>query len=108
MIITVSVFFITEHQKEDTNTKDLIQCLSDAGVVLYGSKYCPDCSELIDNFGGYDKIGPIYVECEEEMDRCIEKLKTGYVPEIQIKDEPYIGEPNLNDIAEKVGCLLEF
>ncbi len=87
-------------------TKEFIECLDDAGVVIYGSKYCPACNDLIDDFGGYDMISPIYVECEEDMERCKNEMKGEFVPEIQVKNKLYKDIENIQGLSEKTECSL--
>ncbi len=98
-----------EEEVEENNngeTSILIDCLKEKEVVVYGSKTCPACTQLVSEFGGYDVISPIYVECMEERDRCTEEKQTGYVPEIQIKGELYKGGRSPEVIASEVGCII--
>ncbi len=108
-VIFVFGFFYFLSIKEDKDvlvSREFISCLKEEGVVIYGSPWCPACSQLVENFGGYKKIEPIYVDCTEEEERCeLEKL-TEYVPEIQIKENLYEGPRNLEDIAKETSCEL--
>ncbi len=86
---------------------DFIKCLEDAGVVIYGSEWCPACTALVESLGGYQKVDSIYVECTIEEERCSEEMKTEFVPEIQIKGELFesgVIPPEV--IGNKVGCEL--
>lgn len=94
-----------EPAKQDSE-KPLIQCLADAGVVIYGSRTCPACAQLAESFGGYDKIALIYVECSKERERCSSEMQTNYVPEIQIQGKLYNGPRNPDNIAEAVSCKI--
>ncbi len=82
----------------------LVDCLKEKKVVAYGSKTCPYCLDLVESFGGYDIIGPIYVECSGGDERCQTDKQTGYVPEIQINSELYQGERSPKAIARVAGC----
>jgi hypothetical protein len=93
-----------ENEEENAEINSLVDCLKREGVVVYGSKTCPACAQLVSAFGGYDVIAPIYVECMEEGSRCSSEKKTGYVPEIQIKGELYEGSRSPEVIAGEVGC----
>ncbi len=111
LIILIAAFFILayfsgDNQEEITEEKekDLINCLKEEGVVIYGSIYCPACTALAERFGGYEMISPIYVECSQEWERCDREIQAGYVPEIQIKGEVYQGPRELESIAEAAGC----
>jgi len=92
--------------QDEEAADNFVQCLAKAGMVIYGSKTCPACAALVEGFGGYDEISPIYVECSEEGDRCSQEMKTYYVPEIQIKGEIYTGPRDLDSLAAATGCKL--
>ena len=85
---------------------NIFECLADSGVVIYGTDTCPACRALIDSLGGYEKVAPIYIECNKERERCSKEMQTNYVPEIQINGEIYTGPRSLKGIAEAVGCNL--
>lgn len=98
---------INDFSNEVNGDKKMVQfvdCLARAGIVIYGSKTCPACVSLVNNFGGHEIIEPIYVECSLERDRCIEEMKDSYVPEIQIRGNLYQGPRSLEAIGEAVGC----
>lgn len=86
----------------------LIDCLEENNLVIYGSKTCPACQQLVASLGGYETVEPIYVECsqgtEKEMKRCREETKTNYVPEIQIGGKAYDGSRTPSSLASQVGC----
>ena len=88
------------------DTGELISCLEEKGVVIYGGAYCPFCAQLAESLGGYDAIEAIYVECTEKGERCNEEMQTDLVPEIQIKGELYEGGISPEEIAQAVGCEL--
>ena len=84
------------------------QCLSENGVVIYGTEWCPACSSLIESLGGYESAGPVYVECAdpENEQRCREEMKGNAVPEIQINDELYEGQNTPEGLSEATGCQI--
>ncbi len=90
----------------DELNNDFIQCLADSGMVIYGSRTCPACTQLAESFGGYDKIALIYVECSEERERCSSEMQTNYVPEIQIQGNLYEGSRDLGYLAKITDCEL--
>ncbi len=117
LLVVGAVFyigFIENNGELDLNGNDdmsnLIDCLAENDLVIYGTSWCPACTQLVDSFGGYDAIDPIYVECaegtEEEAERCAEETKTEYVPEIQIAGELYEGPNDPRSLAQEVGCEL--
>jgi hypothetical protein len=95
-----------ENQEEMSS---LIDCLAENDLVIYGSRTCPACQQLVASLGGYEMTDPIYVECNQtgctkEQQQCRENAETGYVPEIQINGEVYDGFRDPSSLAEKVGC----
>lgn len=88
------------------NKEGFVNCLKDAGVVIYGSDFCVYCKELIDCFGGKGTVSPIYVDCYEEGDRCADEMHGVGVPEIQIEGDLYQGSREPKHIGEVVGCQL--
>ncbi len=98
-----------EYVDNQTNGRDelsFVECLADAGVVIYGSNTCPACAKLSEEYGGYEKMGPIYVECSEEWERCNKEMLVGYVPAIQINGEIFEGWGSPKNLAEETGCKI--
>ncbi len=96
--------FLAKNNGGSGNSNNLVSCLAEAGMVIYGSRTCPACTALADSFGGYEKIKEIYVECTEEQERCGLEMQTNYVPEIQIKGEVYNDPRDLESLAEVTNC----
>lgn len=84
--------------------EQLIQCLDEKNVVIYGSATCPYCRELVNSLGGYEMVDPIYVECSLYSSRCTDEMQTTGVPEIQIDGVLYQGSRAPSDIASQAGC----
>jgi len=92
-------------------TTEFVQCLADAGVIIYGSKTCPACFQLEQSFGGYEIVKPIYIDCSgltspSERDRCAQEMQTNYIPEIQIKGKLFESGRSLEILAQATGCQL--
>ncbi len=104
IIFVVAVLIIGNFFTNEQGMEALIQCLDEAGVVIYGTKTCPACASLVESFGGAEKIEPIYVICDEEWDRCMEEMQTELVPEIQIRGELYVGPEDPKSVAKAVDC----
>ena len=109
VVIAITALFYFVRSINDTGEDNyphasLVSCLADRGVLVYGSRTCPACVALIDQFGGYDVIEPIYVECADDHERCIEEMQGRYVPEIQIGGEIYNGPRTPEALAEITRC----
>ena len=107
LFLLISFFVLNKKQeKQDLNQmEEFIQCLAKENVVIYGSQYCPACSALVDQFKGYD-IKLIYVECNEEQEKCAKETQTDFVPEIQINKQNYSGLKKIENIGQAVNCQL--
>lgn len=83
------------------------QCLADAGVVVYGTRTCLACAQFVENFGGYSAVDPIFIDCNQNWDRCSQEMQTSYVPEIQIKGKLFHGSRTPQALAEETGCEIK-
>ncbi|MGM0438951.1 MAG: hypothetical protein ACQEP3_00735 [Patescibacteria group bacterium] len=88
---------------------ELVDCLAENDLVIYGSATCPACQQLVASLGGEEAVDPVYVECTqegtaEEQQECKDNAETGYVPEIQISGEVYEGARDPSTLGEQVGC----
>ncbi len=95
-----------ENNELEASEDDFIQCFIDQGMVIYGSRTCPACAQLAQELGGYNKMGSLFVECSEESDRCMNEMKTNYVPEIQINGELYQGPRDIESLSRITSCEL--
>ena len=83
---------------------ETVACLKEKGVVIYGSRTCPACAQMVTLFKGYEVIDPIYVECQTNGLRCSVEMQTQYVPEVQISGSLFQGPATPAAIAAAVGC----
>ncbi len=115
LIVGAAIFYIgIPEENESANLTgnngmaELIDCLAENDLVIYGAEWCPACTRLVESLGGYDMVDSIYVECsigtEKERERCREEAKTDHVPEIQIDGEVYQGPNDPQSLAQEVGC----
>ena len=98
-----------DEEKESTeNLAEFNECLSNNGMIIYGSEWCPACSQLVETLGGKEAAKPVYVECSEpENEQKCEEEKLGTaVPEVQLNEEKYEGQRSLEGFSEATGCPL--
>ena len=91
---------------EETLFKEFNECLAGAGIIIYGSEWCPACQALVDLLGGKNAVTPVYIECTQNQDLCAEEKKTRYVPEIQLRGEVYEGARSIAAFAQTTGCAV--
>lgn len=79
------------------------QCLTDAGVMMYGSPTCPYCNKQKEMFGeSFAKIN--YVDCVEDPQACTDAEVEG-IPAWDFEDGSRMqGLQELYIIGQKVGC----
>lgn len=88
---------------------DFAQCLSNAGVTMYGAWWCPHCEIQKDLFGNaFDNV--TYIECSTAArtmnQTCKDAGIEGY-PTWEFSDGSRAsGEQTLETLAEKSGCAL--
>ncbi len=90
----------------DTAMQEFAGCLADNDVVAYTSETCPACFRFAQQFGGYENMEPINVECGENPEECQQNMQTDYVPEVQIDSQVLESTPTLDDLAAATGCKL--
>jgi ElaB/YqjD/DUF883 family membrane-anchored ribosome-binding protein len=95
----------TRLEEKRERTRNFIECLEDEEFVIYGFKGLPDCDKLLSQFGDYNFVDLIYIECSENEEKCINEMKEYYVPEIQIKGDVYQGETDTSSVEIETGCL---
>ena len=87
--------------KQDT----FAQCLSEKGVVMYGTETCPNCQNQKKLFG--DSFQYVtYVECGkggEDAKKCEDAGITG-VPSWKIGGKMYSGQKPLAQLEALAGC----
>lgn len=80
------------------------KCMTEKGVIMYGSDTCSHCIEQKKSFkGSFDLIN--YVECRKNQEEC-EKAQIMSTPTWLINGEKYTGRKSLSELAELSGCSL--
>lgn len=106
IIIVLIGLIIFSQSKNQAANSSFLECLKDSGVVIYGTSACPACTQLKNDLlaiGG--NVDLIYINCDENSQRCAEEMKGNYVPEIQIKGTPF---PNnsVEALSQETGCKI--
>jgi len=81
------------------------QCLTEKGVTMYGTEWCPHCKNQKAEFGGsFQYVN--YVDCDRSREVCDNAGVQGY-PTWEIEGQSYAGEQSLGRLASLSGCQLE-
>ncbi|MEM4271583.1 MAG: hypothetical protein QXD13_00620 [Candidatus Pacearchaeota archaeon] len=103
LIVTVIVIFIFSNNPNNASAQtpeEVAKCLSEKGVVMYGSKYCPHCAEQKALFkDAFSLIN--YVECTKKPEEC---SGLAGVPAWKVGESIYYGTTGLSDLAGLAGC----
>ncbi|MFH1307615.1 MAG: hypothetical protein ABIH72_02075 [archaeon] len=112
LILLVLVFYfvamnITKHTgyvsiSEEETKKDFAQCLTNKGILMYGSAYCGHCKNQKELFGD-SFLYVNYVECTENPEACQD---LSGVPAWDINGEITYGTQTLEKLSELSGCSL--
>lgn len=90
--------YTDEPWKYDTFAK----CLTEKGVVMYGTEWCSHCKNQKELFGNsYRFIN--YIDCEKQASKCFQDGVKGY-PTWIIDGKMYAGEQQFLDLAFVSGC----
>jgi hypothetical protein len=84
-----------------------VECLKEVGFTIFGANWCGETKRLVNTFGGWEIVDPIYVECTKERETCEERRIRGY-PTIFIGEEEYRGMRTLEEFARVTGCEISF
>ncbi len=83
----------------------IAQCLTENGVVLYQTSWCPHCKNQKEMFGTSLQFVTM-VDCDEDKEACIEAGVRGY-PTWIIDGKQYPGTREVENLAEIAGCKAE-
>jgi len=83
----------------------LAQCLSDNGVVMYGTDWCPHCQDQKRLFGASFKL-VTYVNCDANKAACDAAGVEGYPTWVFPVGDALSGAQSLETLAARAGCEL--
>ena len=107
VIIIVLVGLIIFMQRKNQNYNgDFLGCLRDKGVTIYGTSACPACIQLRENLLAIgNNVDLVYINCDENSQKCAMEMKSNEVPEIQINGVVF---PNnsIEALSQETGCKI--
>ena len=93
--------------QDPENHDDLAKCLTEKGMVMYGSVTCGHCNTVKSSFGeSFQYID--YIECGNnipgsQIELCNER-NIRYLPTFELGNETLTGSQKLMDLAIWSGC----
>jgi Thioredoxin len=86
-------------------TTKLAECLTEKGVVMYGTEWCGHCKNQKALFGdAFAKAK--YVDCDAERQTCLDAGVRGFPTWIDAAGNQYPGTQQLAKLAEIGGCAM--
>ena len=83
---------------------DFASCLTEQGVIMYGTDWCSFCNRQKDVFeSSFRNIK--FIDCDKDRLKCQNAGVTGY-PTWAINGENYPGLKSLEQLSEISGCKL--
>ena len=93
---------VTYTPDQQASIDSFAQCLTDAGVSMYGAEWCPHCQAQKALFGdSFQYIN--YHECTVETQACNDAGIQGY-PTWIVDGKQYPGEQSFRALADLTGC----
>tara|TARA_Y100000310_G_scaffold319200_1_gene374189 strand:+ start:625 stop:1002 length:378 start_codon:yes stop_codon:yes gene_type:complete len=77
---------------------EFAQYLTEQGVIMYGTEWCPHCKNNKELFGNsFQYVN--YIDCDRNRDACADANIRGY-PTWNVNGESYPGEQSLERLAQ--------
>ncbi len=107
LFLALGVYFLLEQNFDNSNERvhPFIECLDEAGVVIYGTPTCPYCIELVSKYDDFNGFETIYTDCSDPEDPCKE-AQVSRVPKVHIDGEVFNDSGDPETLAKETGCPL--
>lgn len=104
ILVVAAIIYLAFPKVVDGEYDTFAQCLNDAGLVMYGTDWCPHCQNQKELFGSsFEFVN--FVNCDFNQQECTSNGATGY-PTWKFKEEKYSGVQSLQKLAAITGCEL--
>ena len=109
--VVVAFILLFPRQQASADLDVFAQCLADKGITMYGAAWCPHCQKEKKAFGDSFKLVP-YVECPDNIDKCLAKGINGYPTWIfpatttEADGKKLEGEQGLEKLSKESSCPL--
>jgi len=104
VLLTASLLLVGCANSGPSLYDSFAQCLTEKGVTMYGTEWCPHCKNQKAEFGNsFQYIN--YVDCDRSREVCDNAGVEGY-PTWDIDGQSYAGEQSLGRLSSLSGCPL--
>ena len=104
LVIVGLIVFNSVKSEAPGEYDEFAQCLTDAGLKMYGTEWCPHCKAQKELFGNSFK-NVDYIDCDRNRETCLIEGVKGY-PTWKINGESVSGTQPLESLAGLTDCEL--
>ena len=97
--------FLTSGNNDEVQLDAFAQCLTQKGLVMYGTYFCSFCNEEKASFGSSFKFIN-YIECSKDIDKCLRENITHTPAWIFPDGRKLVGKQGLQKLSQETGCPL--
>lgn len=105
VLILISVFYgyknITEKAVQPDQYDEFAKYLTEQGVKMYGTEWCPHCKNQKKLFGNSFQYVD-YIDCDKNRNECSIAGVNGY-PTWKINNQNYLGEQSIERLVQLSG-----
>ncbi len=107
LVVAISAAIVLRNAGSASEEKltPFAQCLTERGVVIYGTYSCPYCRKQKDLFGDAFRF-VTYVECTQESARCVADNVQSIPLWVFPSGDRLVGLQSLETLSVKSGCAL--
>lgn len=104
-VLFVAKIALTGGPVENPGLDSFAQCLTDSGLVMYGTEWCSYCKKQKELFGDSFRFVD-YVDCDKDGESCTREGIKGF-PTWKISGESYPGVKSFDVLGSLSGCELK-
>jgi len=107
IVAVISIYFVINSPAAVPNPAydDFAKCLTEKGIRMYGTEWCPHCQNQKKLFGSAFQYVS-FIDCDEKAEECSSQGVTGY-PTWVFNGQKYEGEQSFADLSRITGCILK-
>lgn len=104
-ILFVARMALTKGSIENPTIDAFAQCLTDSGLIMYGTEWCGYCKKQKELFGdSFEFVN--YIDCDKNGNTCTSEGIKGF-PTWKINGENYPGVQSFENLGILSGCELK-